>query len=95
MATTVGLLQMTVHVAQARTLKDKRRTLKSFKDRLKNTYTVSVSEVDGQDTRRRAVLAIAMVGNDKHYIEGRLEKIVGAAATHRDMLLVDHALEWL
>ena len=95
MATTVGLIQLTVHVAQATNLKEKRRVLKSFKDRLRNGYNVSVSEVDGQDSRRRAVLAIAMVGSDKRYIEGRLQKIINMAAAHRDMILLDHEIEWL
>lgn len=95
MATTVGLVQLTLHVAQASNLKEKRRVLKSFKDRLRNGYNVSVSEVDGQDSHRRAVLAIAMVGNDKRYIEGRLQGIINMAAAHRDMILLDHEIEWL
>ena len=95
MSTTVGLVHLKFHVAQAKSLKDKRRILKSFKDRLKNGYNVSVAEVDGLDTHRSAVLAVAMAGNDKHYVEGALQKIVNAAANHRDMLLIEHEVQWL
>jgi len=95
MATTVGLLHLRLHVAQAQSLKDKRRVVKSFKDRLANVHNISVAEVDGLDDHRLVVLAIAMVSNDRRYIEGALQKIVNAAAMHRDMILVDQQVEWL
>ncbi len=94
MPTTVGLLHLTLHVAQATSLKDKRRVLKGFKTRLGNAYNVSVAEVDGHDSQRRAVLAVAMVGADRRYMEGALQRIVNLASAHRDMLLVDHEIEW-
>ena len=95
MATCLGLLHLEFYVSQASSLKDKRRVLRSFKDRLANSHNVSVAEVDGMNSHRKAVLAIAMVGNDKRYLEGALQKIVNAAAAHRDMSLVNHELEWL
>ena len=64
MATTVGLVHLRFHIAQAMSLKDKRRVIKSFKDRLTNSHNVSVAEVDAQNDRRQAVLAIAMAGSD-------------------------------
>lgn len=93
MATTVGLLHLEFRVPEAVSLKDKRRVVKSYKDRLSNACNVSVAEVDSLDNRRRAVLAVAMVGNDGRYIEGALQKVVNLAATHRDMILVHHEIE--
>ena len=95
MATTVGLLHLEFRVAQATSLKDKRRVVKSFKDRLSRAHNVSVSEVDRMDNPRWAVLAVAMVGGEKRYIEGALQKIVNAATTQRDMVLIEHETEWL
>jgi len=95
MATTVGLLHLELNVTQAASLKDKRRAIKSFKDRLTNGWNVSVAEVDGTESMRRAVLAVALVGADRRYLEGRMQKIINAAASHRDMILTDHELEWL
>ena len=93
--TVIGLLHLELHVAQAFTLKDKRRVVKSFKDRLSHAFNVSVAEVDGLDSHRRCTLAVAMVGNDRAYVEGALQKIINLAATHRDMVLVDESVEWL
>ena len=56
---------------------------------------MSVAEVDGLESHRRCVLAVAMVGNDRAYVEGALRKIVQLAQTHRDMVLVDDQTEWL
>jgi len=95
MSTTVGLVHLKLHVAQAGSLKDKRRVIKGFKDRLRSRCNVSVAEVDRQDDHRWAVLAVVMVGSDKRYMESRLQKILSAAANHRDMQLVDQEIEWL
>ncbi len=95
MATQVGLIHLELTVPQAGNLKDKRRIVKGFKDRLTNRFNVSVAEVEGQEVYRRVVLAVAMVGNDRRYIEGALQKILNMAATHRDMILVEQNIEWL
>ncbi len=95
MATTLGLLHLTLNVAQAMSLKDKRRAIKSFKDRTRNRHNVSVAEVGGQDQIRHAELAVAMVGSSRRYVEGGLQRIINAAATHRDMVLLESDIEWL
>ena len=95
MSTTVGLVHLKLHVVQAMSLKDKRRVIKSFKDRVGHRYNVSIAEVDGLENHRMAVLAIAMVGNDRRYVEGALQKIINAAGAHRDMILLEQDIEWL
>ena len=95
MATKVGLLHLDVAIHDAMSLKDKRRVIKSFKDRLANSHNVSVAEVDRLDTLRRSVLAVAMVGNDGRYLEGALQKIANAASHRRDWVVMDHEIEIL
>jgi len=95
MSTTVGLVHLKLNVAQAMSLKDKRRIIKGFKDRMRNRHNVSVSEVGAHENHRSAVLAVVMVSNDRRYAEGVLQKIINAAATHRDMILMDHEIDWM
>ena len=95
MGTTVGLLHLEFRIPQAASLKDKRRLVKGFKDRVAHAHNVSVAEVDAQDSRQRAVLAVAMVGNDQRYVEGALQRIVNAAGRHRDLILVSREVEWV
>jgi uncharacterized protein YlxP (DUF503 family) len=93
MATQVGLLHLNVMINDAMTLKDKRRVVKSFKDRLASERNVSVAEVDKLDSIRQAVLAVVMVGNDARYIEGALQQVVNTARAYRLWVLMDYELE--
>ncbi len=95
MTTCVGLLQLEVMVGGSTSLKDKRRVIKSFKDRLRVRGNVSVAEVGLQDNHRRGVLAVAMVGSDKRYLEGALQHVVNTAEAHRGMIVVDSRVDWL
>ena len=95
MKTSLGLLHLEFHILQASSLKDKRRLVKSFKDRVARRFNVSISEVDAQDNRRRAVLAVAMVGSDPAYLAGALQQIVNAAKMNRDMILAANEVQWL
>lgn len=95
MATNVGVLHLTMSVPGANSLKDKRRQVKGFKDRLSNRFNVSVAEVGSLEVYRTAELAVAMVGNDRRYIEGALQQIINAAASHREMILVEEQIEWM
>ena len=57
-------------------LKDKRRVIKSIKDRIAHGHNVSIAEVGALDEHRRAILGIAMVANDRGYVEGGLSNVV-------------------
>ena len=95
MATIVGFVHLSLSVPQAMSLKDKRRIVKSFKDRIRHKHNVSIAEVDGLASHRAAGLALVMVSNDRRYVESVLQKIINAAELHRDMILMDHQIEWL
>ncbi len=94
MAEALGKLRFDLHIPQANSLKDKRRIIKSFRDRLASRYNVSVAEVGSQDHHRRSVIVIAMVGSDRKYVEGSLQKITNMAVAHRDMVVIDSTVEW-
>ncbi len=95
MATKVGLLHLELMIADAMSLKDKRRVVKGFKDRIAHQRNVSVAEVDHLDSIRSATLAVAMVGSDGRYIEGALAKLVDAARANRAWVLINYEIEIL
>ncbi len=72
----VGTVEMSILLRSSQSLKDKRRFVKSLKDRLRNRFEVSVAEVDGQDRVQQAVIGVAVVSNDKRHIESVLTKVV-------------------
>jgi hypothetical protein len=89
----VGTLSLKFAVFDALSLKDKRRVIKSLKDRLGNRYNVSVAEVGSLDHRQQAELGVAMVGNDPRFVESCLDKVVNYARQDRSASLVDYEIE--
>lgn len=92
---TIGVLQLEIGVPDAMSLKDKRRVIKSMKDRIAHAHNVSIAEVGALDEHRRAILGIAMVGNDGRYIEGALSKLVDLVRAIPQASLIDYQLELL
>ena len=71
----VGILQFELHVPWAESLKDKRRVVKSVKDRLHREHLVSVAETASLESIGVAVLGLALVGNDGQAIGRTLDRI--------------------
>ena len=88
----VGVLQLELSVPEAQSLKDKRRVVKSLKDRLAR-HNVSVAEVDQLDEHRLCTLAVAMVSNDRRFTDSCLSKIVDEVRVARGISLMDYELE--
>jgi len=72
----IGVLHMQLAIRDANSLKDKRRVLKSLRDRIRNEFNVSISEVDGQDLRQSATLAVALVTGRSTFADQVLAKVV-------------------
>jgi uncharacterized protein len=72
----VGVCRITLMVPESHSLKEKRMVLRSIKDRTALKFNVAVAEVGDQDNWQSAVLGLAVVANDRRFVEGMLEKIV-------------------
>lgn len=72
----VGILQFEVVVPASESLKDKRRVVKSLKDRLHRAHLVSVAEVGALDHHRIALMGVAMVSNSPAHIESTFDRIL-------------------
>lgn len=68
----------TVHLALPgiRSLKDKRRIIKSVLERARRQFQVAAAEVDRQDSHRHAVLAFACVSNEGRHADSVLQSVV-------------------
>jgi uncharacterized protein YlxP (DUF503 family) len=89
----VGILQLQVSVFDAMTLKDKRRVLKSLKDRISNKFNVSIAEVGNNDNIRTALLAVAMVANEGRFVDSALSSIVDFVRAIPQLSLIDYTME--
>ncbi len=57
----VGISVFELHLPASRSLKDKRRVVKSLIERLHQRYRISVAETDFHDLHQRSEIAVAAV----------------------------------
>lgn len=91
----VGVLQLELTVIDAMSLKDKRRVIRSIKDRIGHKYNVSIAEVGALDEHRRSILGISMVSGDKAYVQGALSKLIDFIRMVPQVSLEDYQLDFL
>jgi hypothetical protein len=71
----VGVLQFDLWIHDAAGLKDKRRVVRSVRDRLHREHRVGVAEVGSQDTWNRAEMALSAVGTDTRRVAGVFDAV--------------------
>ncbi|MFQ5507443.1 MAG: DUF503 domain-containing protein [Planctomycetota bacterium] len=91
----VGILQFTLDVRWAQSLKDKRSVVQSIKDRSRKRFNLSIAEIDDLESPTTATMGAVMAGNDTKYILGALEKFLTTIRGFRDADLVDSRIEIL
>jgi uncharacterized protein YlxP (DUF503 family) len=72
----IGVMTAYISLPGITSLKGKRSVVKSLIGRLKSRFNISISEVDRQDNRARAVLGISIVGNEGRFIDQQLDSII-------------------
>lgn len=91
----IGILQFELLIHGAESLKDKRRVVKSIKDRLHREHQVSVAEVGLLDSPRVARLALALVSGDGRHAGQTLDRITSWLRSRPDAELGDCVREVL
>ena len=76
----LGVAQLELYIPDNASLKGKRRVVKRVIDRTKARFNVTVAEVDKQDVYSAAVIGCAVVGSDRRYVNGALDKILDFVA---------------
>ncbi len=72
----VGVIEFELLMPENASLKDKRSIIKSLMSRTRSRFNVTVAEVGKQDVRSQAAVACAMVGSDRRYVNGALDKLI-------------------
>ena len=77
----IGVLSLEFFLPACRSLKEKRRILLSFKDRVRGRFNVAVAELDFQDVWQRTLLAVVTLSGDRKIVDQTLQKIQEEAET--------------
>jgi len=72
----VGVLTIDLFLFEGGSLKAKRKVISSIKTQLRQTFNISISEVDYHDKWQRARLGISTVSNDSRHIDETFSKIM-------------------
>lgn len=90
----VAVLKITLSIPHAESLKDKRRVLKSVKDKLRNRYNISIAEIGAQDIWKTGKLGVAIISTDSTYANGVISKVQDLCSNLREAIMTDCELEW-
>jgi uncharacterized protein len=90
---TVAVARITWRLHENRSLKEKRRILKSMITRSRNRFNVSVAEVADQDLHQRATLGVAVVGSDHRTLNSLLDRIISYMDSLHLADLIDQEIE--
>lgn len=71
----VGIGIITLRLHECRSLKGKRKIVKSIIGQLRNKFNASVAEVGANDIYQRAEIGVSLVGNTKNLINSKLDKL--------------------
>ncbi len=63
----IGACEITLHLPECHSLKDKRQVIKSVMARVRNQFEVAIAEVDDQDLWQSAKIGVSCVSNSKQH----------------------------
>jgi uncharacterized protein YlxP (DUF503 family) len=89
----IGVLQFTLEIPYAESLKDKRNAIKALKDRLRRSFNVSISEIEDLDTPTIATLGAVVAGSDSAHVNSTMDHLINELHEWRDGTMTDHQLE--
>ncbi len=91
----IGALHVSFMIFDANSLKQKRRVMRSVKDRLMNTFNVSVAEVGSNDKWQIGELGLATVGNETRFVNSVMSKVEDFLETFPSIRVIEVDLEIL
>jgi uncharacterized protein YlxP (DUF503 family) len=94
----IAYLTLELRIEAAHSLKDKRQVVRSLKDRLRNSFNVSVAEMEVTDLWQRATLGVVSISDSRDYLEGlmhNVERESAKLANNNGAEVVDSFVDYL
>lgn len=89
----VGVQRIVLQIPGARSLKDRRQVVRSFKDRVQARLHISVAEVGDSEHPGHAIIAMAVVSNEAAVCDEVLARAASMAQSLPDAIVADRATE--
>jgi uncharacterized protein YlxP (DUF503 family) len=73
---TVGIARLTLFLPDSHSLKEKRMVMRRVKDRVRAKFNAAIAEVEDNDVWQRGVLGLALVGNERRFVESAVDEVI-------------------
>lgn len=88
----VALSSFDLRIPMADSLKDKRHVVKSLTAGLRGKFNVAVAEVDHQDLRQRATLAVSAVAGEGYQLKKVMLEVTRYIERQPEVELLEHRM---
>ena len=89
----VGAGIIKINIPYSRSLKDKRKVIKSIINSIQSRYNISISEVASQDNTTVGEIGFSMVSPDKNYINSLFDKVLNFINENYDVVVLNEDYE--
>lgn len=89
----VGVCSIELFLPNSGSLKEKRVVLNSIKKRIRNKFNVSISEVDNTEKWQRVSLGLAVVTNDRRFIDMTVSEVLKLISIEDGVEILQHVVE--
>jgi uncharacterized protein len=90
---TIGIARITLFIDKSHSLKEKRMVVRRIKDLVRDKFNASIAEVAENDLWQRAVLGVALVGNERRFVESALDEVIGFVRGKAEVTDVERELQ--
>jgi uncharacterized protein YlxP (DUF503 family) len=89
----VGTLRIEFYVHDNRSLKGKRKIVKSMVDRVKHKFNVAIAEIGSNDKWQKIELGVSTIGNDGRHVDASLNNVLAFLESLYLAEIVDYRTE--
>jgi uncharacterized protein YlxP (DUF503 family) len=91
----IGVCTVELHIPGQESLKGKRQVLLSLKDRVRQKFNVSISELDGHELWQRSILGVACISNEKRHVNQQMDQVLSMIRRMPSVEVIQTSLEML
>jgi uncharacterized protein YlxP (DUF503 family) len=85
----VAQLTLEIRIEHAQSLKDRRQVVRSLKDQLRQSFNISVAELDEAVVWQSATIGVVAISRSRDYLHGLIEEVERSVRR----ILNDHGAE--
>ena len=89
----MGVAKVRLRLPENHSLKGKRKVMKRICERLRHRFNLAVAEIDSQDLWQTSEIGITSVGNERSYVNSKLDKAINFVEDLHLAEIVDVQLE--